>query len=75
MNKKNCKTKDMLAHKLSYRKYMNDYDELSDSMFHYMNAYINNTTLDTELFRDEIENLLGIREHKDIIEFIIKEYK
>lgn len=75
MNKKNHKTKDILAYKLSYRKYMKYYDELSDSMFHYMDAYLNNRGLDTEIFKDEIENLLGIREHKDIIEYIIKEYK
>lgn len=75
MNKKNHKTKDILAYKLIYKKYMNDYDELSDSMFHYMDAYLNNIGLDTQLFKDEIENLLGIREHKDIIEYIIKEYK
>lgn len=75
MNKKNYRSKDITAHKLSYKKYMNDYDELSDSMFHYMNAYIKGISLDMELFKDEIENLLGIREHKDIIEFIIKEYK
>lgn len=68
-------SKEELAYKLSYKKYTNDYDELSDSMFHYMKAYKNNIMLDKELFRDEIENLIGIRGHEDIIDYIIKKYK
>lgn len=50
-----------------------DYNELVDVLYHYMESYITGRIFDVGLFRDECENLIGIRDHEDIIE-IIKQY-
>lgn len=50
--------------------YEEDYDELIDDLYHYMNAYINDIRLDIIMCADCIENLLGIREHEEIISYI-----
>lgn len=75
MFNKKIKSKDAIAFTLVYKQYKNDYNELADSMFQYMNAHVNNILFDKELFRDEIENLIGIRKHKEIINYIIKNFK
>jgi hypothetical protein len=75
MFNKKIKSKDAIAFTLAYKKYKNDYNELADSMFQYMNSHVNNILFDKELFRDEIENLIGIRKHKEIINYIIKNFK
>ena len=74
MFKRKIKSKEAIAFVLVYKKYNNDYNELVDSMFQYMNAHLNNILFDKELFRDEIENLIGIRKHKDIIKYIMTNY-
>ena len=50
-----------------------EYNELVDILFHYMEAYVNGWWMDAGLFQDECENLIGIRKHEDMIE-IIKQY-
>jgi hypothetical protein len=50
-----------------------EYNELVDILFHYMRAYVNGWGLDACIFQDECENLVGIREHDDMIE-LIKQY-
>lgn len=66
-------SRDVLAFELVTKKYDNEYDELYDSLYNYMKSYIEGYVFDTGLFRDEIENLIGIRKHEDIINYIIEE--
>jgi hypothetical protein len=68
---KQYNSRDVLAFELITKKYNNDYDELYDSLYNYMKSYIEGYTFDTSLFRDEIENLIGIRKHEEIIKYII----
>ena len=49
-------------------------DELIDSLYHYFKALIEGYIFDVVLFRDEIENLIGLRDHNEIIEFIATNY-
>ena len=49
-----------------------DYSELYDVLFHYMNAYMEDDN-EMILFRDECENLIGIKQHEDIVKYILNE--
>lgn len=51
--------------------YTESYDELTESMFQYMNSYINGSKMESLMFLDEIENILGINNHEEIINFIL----
>ena len=51
--------------------YTESYDELTESMFQYMNSYINGSKMESLMFLDEIENILGINSHEEIINFIL----
>ena len=64
------RTDDMLA--LQVTKEKKDFDELYDTLYNYMETYIQGNNFDVCLFRDEIENYLGIRDHEDIIKYILK---
>lgn len=65
---------EMKVYKIIEEKYMNNYDELVDSLYHYMKYYlIDRTCIDVCMFQDEIENLIGIRNHEDIMNYILKE--
>jgi hypothetical protein len=66
--------KELIAYKIAKDKYNNEpYDELWDEFFHYMDAYKHNRhSVEVIIFADCIENILGIREHKDIIKEILK---
>lgn len=48
-----------------------DYNELYESLYYYMLTYIDDCLIDNYMFRDEIENLIGIRSHEDIIDYIL----
>lgn len=52
-------------------KYTEEYDELTESMFQYMNSYINGNKIEAIMFLDEIENITGINKHDDVVDFIL----
>lgn len=56
-------------------KYKNDYNELYDSLYQYMKTYYKDDFISNYEYKDEIENLLGIREHDVIVNYIIKKIK
>lgn len=56
-------------------KYKNDYNELYDSLYQYMKTYYKDEFISNYEYKDEIENLLGIREHDVIVNYIIKKIK
>lgn len=66
--------KELKAYNIAKNKYNSDsYDELWDEFFHYMDAYKHNRhSVEVIMFADCIENLIGIREHKDIVKEILK---
>ena len=47
-----------------------DYNELYDALYHYIDAYMEDNS-EMILFRDECENLIGIKEHEDIVKYIL----
>jgi hypothetical protein len=61
-----------VAYKIIEIEYDTNYDELVDSLFNYTKAIITGIPMDVCMFRDEIENLIGIREHDEIINYILK---
>lgn len=72
MNTNNNSTRDMQAYmqvRLEYTE--NEYDELTDSLYSYMTAYINGNNLETTMLLDEIENIIGLSTHEDVINFIL----
>jgi hypothetical protein len=71
---KQYNSRDVLAFELITKKYNNQYDELYDSLYNYMKSYIEWYTFDTSLFRDEIENLIGIRDYDDIVKYVLENY-
>ena len=70
MNKGN--TREIEAFNYVKDKFENEYDELYDALYYYMLTYLEDKKMDNYLFKDEIENLIGIRKHEDIIEYILK---
>lgn len=62
--------KDVLAFKLIKEKFENDYNELNDTLYHYMITYFEGG-IEHCLFKDEVENLLGIRDHEIVVEYIL----
>lgn len=70
MNKGN--TREIEAFNYVKDKFENEYDELYDALYYYMLTYLEDKKMDNYLFKDEIENLIGIRAHEDIIEYILK---
>lgn len=56
-------------------KYENNYNEIYDALYHYMKTYCNDNLMESYMFKDEIEDLIGIREHDDIINYINKKLK
>ena len=63
--------RDMQAFTKVRLEYTESYDELTESMFQYMNSYINGSKMESLMFLDEIENILGINNHEEIIKFIL----
>lgn len=53
-------------------KFNKEYNELYDSLYYYVLTYIEKDSVENELFRDEVENYLNIRSHKDIINYILR---
>lgn len=51
--------------------YMTTYDELSESMFRYMELYINGNMFEAQMLMDEIENIIGISNHNELLDYIM----
>ena len=66
------KSKEELAFNTITNKFNNEYDEVVDALYQYMYSYINDYMFDVGLFTDEIENLIGIRNHSEILNYILK---
>lgn len=48
-----------------------DYNELYEALYYYMLTYIDDCLIDNYMFRDEVENLIGIRDHEEIVDYIL----
>ena len=62
--------KDLLAFRRSNDIMMKKPNELNEVLYKYMEAYVNNDD-SLILYLDEIENLINIRNHEEIIELIL----
>lgn len=47
------------------------YDELVDVLYYYMLTYLEGNMMENCMYRDEIENLIGLRDHDKIFNYII----
>ena len=61
---------DLLAFRRSNDIMMKNPNELNEVLYKYMEAYVNNDD-SLILYLDEIENLINIRNHEEIIELIL----
>ena len=66
---------DMRAFKIIERLYNTNYMEHYDALYHYMLTYIEGPTAETFMFLDEVENLIGLNNHRDVVDYIINEVK
>ena len=61
---------------IAYNKILKEYtlepDELNEVLLLYMRAYKEGSKTLTQLYLDEIENITGLSNHKEIIKFILK---
>lgn len=65
------KSRDVMAYgKIKYLYEREEYNELVDIAYHYMTAFIREVP-DIIMFRDEFENVTGIKEHHQIVNYII----
>lgn len=62
--------KDLLAFRRSNDIMKKNPNELNETLYKYMEAYVNNDD-SLILYLDEIENLINIRNHEEIIELIL----
>lgn len=63
--------KDIEALITSYNNYIEDMGELNESLFGYMSAFVLNNEIDKMMYKDEIENMLGINSHDEILNIIV----
>jgi hypothetical protein len=50
------------------------HDELTYELYHYFKARMNDRYLDAFIQADLIENLINIREHEDIVKYVVDNY-
>ena len=50
------------------------YDELTDDLCRYFKAIIKDCRFDAYIYADCIENVLCIRNHKDIVNYVLENY-
>lgn len=50
------------------------YDELTDDLFRYFKAVMRGLKFDAYMYADCIENILGVREHADLVKYVIDNY-
>ena len=63
---------ELAAFKLIKEKMDKEYNELYDSLYYYMLTYLEDDKMENYMFKDEIENYTGLREHPEIIKYILK---
>ena len=51
-----------------------DYDEACDILYHYMLTYLNGPEADNYMFLMEAKAVLGVKDHDDIIDYILNMY-
>jgi hypothetical protein len=67
------KSRDLMAYgKTKYLYEREEYDELVDIAYHYMLSFVRELP-DIIMFRDEFENVTGIKEHHQIVSYIMEE--
>jgi hypothetical protein len=67
------KSRDVMAYgKVKYLYECEEYNELVDIAYHYMQSFIREVP-DIIMFRDEFENVTGIKEHHQIVSYIMEE--
>lgn len=71
MNTRSMSTKDKQAYQQIKEELTKEYDELTESIFLYMESYIKGNMLETQMFMDEIENIIGISDHNVLINYIL----
>lgn len=54
------------------KKYKKNPTELNELLCLYMRSILMNQEVNTQMYLDELENMLGINTHKDVLEMIIK---
>ncbi len=65
------KSRDLMAYgKVKYLYECEEYNELVDIAYHYMTAFIRDLP-EIIMFRDEFENATGVKEHYQIVNYII----
>ena len=64
-------TREQQAYLQAKEEYMMTYDELSESVFRYMELYIKGNRFEAQMIMDEIENIIGISDHNDLINYIM----
>lgn len=74
-NMNSLNVKEIEAYRIISIKYGMDEYELYDALYHYMKTYCNGHKMESYLFKDEVENLIGIRDHDEILEYIISNIK
>lgn len=61
---------------IAYNKILKEYtlepDELNEVLLLYMRSYKEGSKALMQLYLDEIENIIGLNNHKEIINFILK---
>lgn len=65
------KEREILAYAKVNLEYTKNYDEITDSLYMYMKAYINGSKMEATMFMDEVENLIGLNNHEEIINYIL----
>lgn len=76
--------REVMAFSLLKIKLEKEYDELYDAMYHYIELYLKasnpprrystmRTVFDMTLYKDEIENLIGLNKHEEIVDYILRE--
>lgn len=65
---------DEYCYRVTQTKLGEEYDELTDELYRYFKARINDQYFDAFVQADLIENLINIREHEDIIKYVVDNY-
>lgn len=71
MNTNNLNEKETLALTKVRLEYTENYNGLVDSIYNYMESYINGDNLCSTMYMDEIENMIGINTHEELIIYIL----
>lgn len=65
---------DDYCYKTLQRALSREYDELTDELYHYFKSRMEDRHYSAYLHADCIENLIGIRDYDDIVEYVMRYY-